>query len=90
MDAKIRVVSDFVGDGGDGTVPRVDLRVRRQRSKYVHQAVDNLIIGSALKVGTSDTHTEESVATECHVFFFAVVGDTTRGMTWGMEDEPEV
>ena len=52
--------------------------------------IDNLLIAATLEVGAPDTHAEEGVATESRVLFFAVVGDTTRGMAWGMEDTQSV
>ena len=64
--------------------------MRRQRSKYVHQAVDNLIIGSALKVGTSDTHTEEGIAAKANVFFLTIIADPTWGVPWGVEDAEDM
>ena len=48
--------------------------------------MDNLLVGAAIEVGSSDAHAEEGVATECDALFFAIISDTTWGVTRGMED----
>lgn len=82
----IRIIADFVGDGGLGAVTGIDFRVGGQDSKDLLERMDNLLVGAAFEVGSSDTHAEESVATESDALFFAIVGDAARSVSRGVKD----
>ena len=82
----IRIIADFVSDGGFRAVTGIDFRVGGQDCKDLSERMDNLLVGAAIEIGSSDTHAEEGVATESDAFFFAVIGDTARGVTRGVEN----
>ena len=64
----------------------IDFRVGGQDSKDLLERMDNLLVGAAFEVGSSDTHAEESVATESDALFFAIVGDAARSVSRGVKD----
>ena len=82
----IRIVADFVGDGGLRSMARIHFCVWWQSAENLLERVDHLVVGAPLEVCTAYAHAEESVATECRAFLFAVECDSARGMAWGVEN----
>ena len=82
----IGVIADFVGDGGLEAVARIDFRVGGQGSENFLERMDDLLVGAAIEVGSSDAHAEEGVATESDALFFAVISDAAWRVARGMKD----
>ncbi len=75
----------LIGDGGLWAVAGIDLRVGWEFAEHHRERMDDLFVGTAFEVGTSDAHTEEGVATEGDAFFFAIISDAAWRVARGVE-----
>ena len=64
----------------------VDDGVGRELGDNIVKAVHEVVVITAVEVGTSDAHLEEGVAGEGHMLFGTVEDDAAGGVAWGFED----
>ena len=63
----------------------IDHCVSREFGNDFQKTVHHLFITATIEVGTSNTHTEEGVASKGNALFFIIEGDTTGCMAWGLQ-----
>ena len=64
----------------------IDHRFRGKFGNNVQKTVHHIFITATIEIGTSNTHTEEGVASKGNALFFIIEGDTAGRVSWGLQN----